>query len=154
LTEYGGAPSPAFPHNPPPAIPQLDEAIFYLAYEYERSGAIDAALRCYRDLIREVPTSKYVMDAYLAFGEIFFREAQQEPTLWVTAKGAYAKLTSVPPPGNTAYGAAWMRLGQIAERTGETSEAIDAYRKAAEFAAAYPDLPGARALASAVPPSR
>ncbi len=73
---------PTFPQNPPPAYPHLDEVYYYLAYEYEQSGDTANARRVYLDLITKTPNSKYIPNAYLAFGELFFNEAMGDPTKW------------------------------------------------------------------------
>src|SRR6202142_994009 len=71
--DYAGQPSNNFPQNPPPANPNLDEIYYYLAYEYEQAGDTVNARRVYLDLITKTPNSKYLTNAYLAFGELFFR---------------------------------------------------------------------------------
>ncbi|RYZ61321.1 MAG: tetratricopeptide repeat protein, partial [Proteobacteria bacterium] len=55
-----------------PNYPALDEVLYYLAYEYEQAGDNKNARRVYLDLINSRPKSKYIPNAYLAFGELFF----------------------------------------------------------------------------------
>ncbi len=80
--DYAGAPSDTFPKNPPPAYAQLDEVYYYLAYEYEQSGDTSNARRVYLELITKTPKSKYIPNAYLAFGELFFNEARATRRKW------------------------------------------------------------------------
>ena len=80
VDDYSGQPSTTFPQNPPPAYAGLDEVYYYLAYEYEQAGDTANARRVYLDLITKTPNSKYISNAYLAFGELFFNEAQGDPS--------------------------------------------------------------------------
>ena len=70
-----------------PNYPQLDEVLYYLAYEYEQANENDKARQVYFELIQTRPNSKYIPNAYLAFGELFFNEAQGDPSKW-DARGA------------------------------------------------------------------
>ena len=106
--EYSGNASKRFP-NPPAAYPLLDEILYYLAYEYEQAQDLTNARRVYYDLVTKTPTSKFVPNAYLAFGELFFNEALQDPSKWEPAKQAYQKVITKPPPENKVYGYAWYR---------------------------------------------
>ncbi len=47
---------------------------------------------CHYDLIVKRPTSRFVPYAYFAFGELFFREAQGDPSKWTIALEAYRKV--------------------------------------------------------------
>jgi TolA-binding protein len=50
-----------------PTAAQLDEVLYYLAYEYEQAGDSKNARAVYFELIQKAPSSKYVPNAYLAF---------------------------------------------------------------------------------------
>ena len=147
VAEYSGAPSPRFQNNPPAKLKDLDEVMYYLAYEHEQAGDDKSAIKVYRDLIQKEPQSKYVLNAYLAFGELFYAQAQQDPTLWVTAKGAYEKVVASPPPNNKVYGYAWYKLAYIAWNQSEFGVAIGAFKKTIEFGMNFPQLPNAPKLA-------
>ena len=60
---------------------QLDEVLYYLAYEYEQANDLEERAQ---GLLRAHPEgaadSKYIPNAYLAFGELFFNEAQGDPS--------------------------------------------------------------------------
>src|SRR5262249_15665364 len=45
-----------------------DEVLYYLAYEYEQANQLDDARKVYLELIQSWPQSKYIPNAYLAFG--------------------------------------------------------------------------------------
>jgi tetratricopeptide (TPR) repeat protein len=149
LTDYSGAPSTEFPTSPPPAYALLDEVEYFLGYEYELSGDAANARRAYYDLIVKMPSSKYIPSAYLAFGEMFFDEAQTDPTKWELAKQAYLKTISFPPPDNRVYGYSWYKLGHTFANQGELPQALNAFKKTIDFATLFPQLPGSDALAQA-----
>ena len=147
VDDYSGQPSNTFPQNPPPAYPVLDEVYYYLAYEYEQSGDTANARRVYLDLITKTPTSKYISNAYLAFGELFFNEAQGDPSKWEPAKQAYQKVISKPPPDNKVYGYAWYKLAYVFWNQGDLPHALDAFKKTIDFGTQFAQLPNAKKLA-------
>lgn len=147
VTDYAGQPSDHFPTNPPPAYPLLDEVYYYLAYEYEQSGDTANARRVYLDLITKTPNSKYIPNAYLAFGELFFNEALSDPTKWEPAKQAYTKVLMKPPPDNKVYGYAWYKIAYVFWNQGDLPHALDAFKKTIDFGVQYSQLPNATKLA-------
>jgi hypothetical protein len=146
ITDYSGHPSQTFPSAPPPAYSHLDEAAYYLAYEHERAGDLPNARRVYLGLIVQTPSSRFIPMAYLAFGEMFASEAQNDPTKWVLAQAAYAKVLETPPPANEVYGYAWYRLGQVFSKQGDRGRARNAMMKAIQFASSFPQLRGSWTL--------
>jgi len=149
VTDYSGQPSTNFPQNPPPAYFLLDEVYYYLAYEYEQAGDTANARRVYLDLITKTPNSKYISNAYLAFGELFFNEALSDPSKWDPAKQAYQKVISKPPPENKVYGYAWYKLAYVFWNEGDLPHALDAFKKTIDFGTVYTQLPNAKKLAEA-----
>jgi hypothetical protein len=149
VTDYSGQPSTNFPQNPPPAYALLDEVYYYLAYEYEQAGDTANARRVYLDLITKTPNSKYISNAYLAFGELFFNEALSDPAKWDPAKQAYQKVISKPPPENKVYGYAWYKLAYVFWNQGDLPHALDAFKKVIDFGTQYAQLPNAKKLAEA-----
>jgi tetratricopeptide (TPR) repeat protein len=147
VLQYSGATSTAFPSLPPPAYVQIDEATYYLALEYERGGYLDQARRGYLNLITQQPNSKYIPDAYLAFGEMFFREATGDPSKWEVAKQAYLKVIALPPPANTVYGYAWYKLGYVSFATHDLPQTLNAFKKVIDYGTSFSQVPGAAALA-------
>ncbi|MDP9033469.1 MAG: tetratricopeptide repeat protein [Myxococcota bacterium] len=145
--DYAGAPSDTFPKNPPPAYALLDEVYYYLAYEYEQSGDTANARRVYLDLITKTPNSKYISNAYLAFGELFFNEAMGDPTKWDPAKQAYQKVITKPPPENKVYGYAWYKLAYVFWNQGDLPHALDAFKRTIDFGTQFTQLPNAAKLA-------
>jgi tetratricopeptide (TPR) repeat protein len=147
VDDYSGQPSTTFPQNPPPAYPVLDEVYYYLAYEYEQSGDTANARRVYLDLITKTPNSKYISNAYLAFGELFFNEAMSDPSKWEPAKQAYQKVIAKPPPDNKVFGYAWYKLAYVFWNQGDLPHALDAFKKTIDFGTQFAQLPNAKKLA-------
>jgi tetratricopeptide (TPR) repeat protein len=130
-----------------PDYPQLDEVLYYLAYEYEQANDNANARRIYYELIQKRPNSKYIPNAYLAFGELFFNDAQGDPSKWAFARDAYVKVIGYPPPGNKIYGYAWYKLAYVFWNTGELEKALNSFKKVIEYGTTYSDLPNASKLA-------
>ena len=100
----------------------LDEVLYYLAYEYEQSNDLVNARRVYYDLIKQKPNSKFIPNAYLAFGELFFNEAQGDPSKWDFAAQAYTEVIKFPPEKSKVYGYAWYKLAYVFWNKGEIDE--------------------------------
>jgi TolA-binding protein len=130
-----------------PSYPQLDEVLYYLAYEYEQGNQNDKARQTYLQLIRMRPDSRYIPNAYLAFGELFFDEAQGDPTQWENAKQAYVKVIGYPPPNDKVYGYAWYKLAYVFWNNGEYDKALNAFKKTIDYGVAYSQVPNAAKLA-------
>ncbi len=130
-----------------PNYPQLDEVLYYLAYEYEQGNNNDQARATYFTLIKSRPNSKYIPNAYLAFGELFFNEAQGDPSKWGVAQQAYLKVVGFPPPENKVYGYAWYKLAYVLWNTGDFAGALSAFKKTIDYGTVYTQIPGAGKLA-------
>ncbi len=129
-----------------PIYAQGDEALYYLGYEYEQANDGSRARKAYLDLVQKRPNSKYIPNAYLAFGELFFKEAAADPSKWSLARAAYTKAISYPPPANTVYGYAWYKLALVLDNIGEHDTARKAFQKVVDYGEAYPELPNAAKL--------
>ncbi len=125
----------------------LDEVLYYLAYEYEQSNDLTNARRVYYDLIKKKPDSKYIPNAYLAFGELFFNEAQGDPSKWDFAAQAYTEVIKFPPEKSKVYGYAWYKLAYVFWNKGEIDKALNAFKKTIDFGTNFTQYPGASKLA-------
>jgi tetratricopeptide (TPR) repeat protein len=130
-----------------PNYPQLDEVLYYLAYEYEQGNNNDMARKTYFQLIQSRPNSKYIPNAYLAFGELFFNEAQGDPSKWPVAAQAYQKVIGFPPPENKVYGYAWYKLAYVQWNSGDFPGALSAFKKTIDYGTTFTQVPGASKLA-------
>ncbi len=133
--------------NEYPSYPQLDEVLYFLAYEYEQAGDTANARKIYYRLIQQAPASRYIKNAYLAFGELFFTEAQGDPSKWDLAAQAYEQVLKFPPQTNPLYGYAWYKLAYVFWNKGELDRALDAFKKTVDFGTAFSQFPGASKLA-------
>ena len=120
-----------------PNYPQLDEVLYYLAYEYEQGNNADLARKTYYQLITTRPNSKYIPNAYLAFGELFFNEAQGDPSKWPVAQQAYQKVIGFPPPDNKVYGYAWYKLAYVQWNSGDFPGALSAFKKTIDYGTTF-----------------
>src|SRR3954471_18109812 len=75
-----------------PDYSKIDEVLYYLAYEYEQGGDLKNARATYFELIQKAPKSAYIPNACLAFGELFFQEAQGDPSKWELSAAAYKEV--------------------------------------------------------------
>ncbi len=132
-----------------PNYSKIDEVLYYLAYEYEQAGDLKNARKVYYDLIQQAPKSPYIPNAYLAFGELFFQEAQTDPTKWDLAAAAYKKVIGYPPPKNKVYGYAHYKLGYVYWNKGDYVHAIDQFAKVIKYGTQFSSIPNAKQLAKA-----
>ena len=132
--------------NAYPNYSKIDEVLYYLAYEYERAKNLKKARSVYFELIQKSPKSKYIPNAYLAFGELFFIDAQGDPSNWDLARDAYREVTKYPPPKNKVYGYARYKLAYVHWNVGEYKEAINEFKKVIEYANQHSNLPNAKQL--------
>jgi Tetratricopeptide repeat len=135
--------------NQYPNYPKLDEVLYYLAFEYERAQDTANARKIYYELIQKAPKSPFIPNAYLAFGELFFQEAQGDPAKWDLAAQAYGQALRYPPPGNKVYGIARYKLGFVRWNQDELPEALSEFKRVVEYGTQWPKQPNATALAKA-----
>lgn len=133
--------------NDYPNYSQLDEVLYYLAYEYEQGNDYTNARKVYYELIQNVPQSKYIPNAYLAFGELFFNEAQEDPSKWDLAAASYEEVVKYPPPENKVYGYAHYKLAYVHWNKGEFARALDEFKKTIDYGTKHANLPNATPLA-------
>jgi TolA-binding protein len=122
-----------------PADAHADEARYYLALEYEMARDLMNARKAYYELIKNVPTSKWIPYAYFAFGEMFFADAQSDPAKWGLAQQAYnetLKFTASPISAEAAC-----RLVEVHRGEGDNVAAANALARLKR------DFPGTAAAA-------
>ena len=130
-----------------PNYKELDEVLYYLAFEYEQAGDITNARQIYYELIQNAPQSDYIPNAYLAFGELFFLEANADPAMWDLAEQSYREVTKYPAPKNKVYGYARYKLAYVYWNQGRYAKALNEFKKVVEFGSQFPELPNATYLA-------
>ncbi len=120
----------------------LDLQLFQDGFDRERADDLPGARKAYYDLITQAPSSPLVPYAYLAFGDLFFAEAERgAPDKYPLAKQAYEKVVASPPPNNRAYAYAFERVGACDLRAGDHARALSNSKRALDTARAYPSLP-------------
>lgn len=127
----------------------IDEVLYYLAYEHEQAGDMAQARKAYLHLIQKAPTSKFVAGAYVAFGELYFSEAQGDPTKWGLAAQAYSEAIKYPLPDNKMLGYAQYKLAYVHWNQSDYTKSLSAFKKAIEIGQQNPTLPNAAALSQA-----
>jgi TolA-binding protein len=125
-----------------------DEVLYYLAYEYEQANKLEEARKVYLKLITGWPQSKFIANAYLAFGELYFNEAQGDPSRWPLAEQSYSEVIKYPPPDNKVFGYAHYKLAYVAWNKGDFQKAISEFKKTIDFGQQYSTLPNAKELAN------
>jgi tetratricopeptide (TPR) repeat protein len=126
-----------------------DEALYYLALEHERAADLSSARKTYLELITKAPTSSFVPNAYVAFGELFFAEAETDPSKWTLAAQSFKEATKYPPPNNRVYAYAWYRNAIVLRQTGEVEQASNAFARALAATESHPNLPAAGSIGEA-----
>jgi tetratricopeptide (TPR) repeat protein len=132
-----------------PNYSKIDEVLYYLAYEYEQSSDYDKARQVYLELIDKAPKSPYIPNAYLAFGELFFQEAQGDPSKWDLAAAAYKEVIKYPAPNNKVHGYARYKLGYVHWNKGDYPNALNEFKRVIEYGEQFAQLPNAKQLAKA-----
>lgn len=132
--------------NAYPNYSKIDEVMYYLAYEWERANNFKKARTVYLELIQKAPKSPYIPNAYLAFGELFFIEAQADPANWDLARDSYKEVIKYPPPKNKVFGYARYKLGYVHWNKGDFTLAINEFKKVIEYGDQYRNLPNAKQL--------
>ncbi len=97
---------------------QRDEAQYYAALEHELAGDKTNARQAYYELIKNFPGSRWIGFAYFAFGEMFFVDAETDPSKYPLAEQAYREVLKYPPAQNVLYVEAHRRLAEINLRLG------------------------------------
>ncbi len=123
-----------------------DQVLYYLAYEYELAKKYDKARDVYLQIVTSWPKSQYVPHAYLAFGELYFNEAQGNPARWALAQQAYEKVLAFPAPANKLWGYASYKLAYVHWNQGAHDEAVSQFQNVIAFARTHASFPNAKGL--------
>src|SRR5512133_2286562 len=97
-----------------PKYPRLDEVLYFLAENLSKRNRNDPdALKAYRALIQRFPQSRFVPDAWMAFGEYYFEKANASDRVGNLKKAleAYKKAASY--QESSVYGYALYKQGWV-----------------------------------------
>ncbi|WP_172824769.1 tetratricopeptide repeat protein [Pajaroellobacter abortibovis] len=125
---------------------EIDQVLYYLAYEYEQVNDYEHAQKTYEELVAKAPKSKWIPSAYFALGELSFFQAQSNPAQWKVALGYYGKVLNYPPPENKLYGYSLYKMAYVFWNTGREDKAIESFKKAITYAMEYPQVSGSSQL--------
>lgn len=94
----------------------LDEALYLLALEYERVGALNESKTILQKLFQEYPLSKFVSVAHVSLGQLSLKQANNNPELLNASKLHFEESIKVPLTENPLHGFALYRLAQIGQQ--------------------------------------
>ncbi len=120
-----------------PKYQRLDEVLFFLGENLWKQGKQEEALTAYRVLVTRYPKSKYVPDAWMAFGEYYFNSAERarRNENLNKALGSYQRAASY--TESSVYGYAMYKQAWVFYNLGKWREALDLFRAVVFFG----DLP-------------
>lgn len=121
-----------------------DEALYYLALEYMRATVKDNARKSLLQLLQNYPQSSFTGHAYYLFGEMFFQEAESDPSKWALAEQSY--LEAAKHSASPAAPYALLRLAEVYTKKGDGQRAQATLKK---LAAQYPGSDAAKQLSAA-----
>lgn len=124
-----------------PNYPQMDRALFYLAFAYQDLNNFDDALRVYRTLIQRFPQSPFVPNAYLSFAEHYFEEGDME-----AARQFYERVLAVQDESNQVYGYALYKMAWVLYNLQDHEGALQKFFEVIEYARQHPDSPSVTPL--------
>lgn len=122
-----------------PGAQGVDEVLFDLALEQQRSQDRASALATYRALLAGSPSSHYAPDAHFALAEAAAAQGAADPAKLKEALAEYGAVLESQTP-DTVHGRAWYALGRIHLCAGDTEEARHDFRKAVDYTKTFPQL--------------
>lgn len=111
-----------------PQYPRLDEVIFFLGENLWRRQQREEALKAYRALITRFPESRFVPDAWMAFGEHYFDSAEKASRNENLRKALESYKRAAARTESSIYGYALYKQGWVHYNLGSWSEALDLFR--------------------------
>jgi tetratricopeptide (TPR) repeat protein len=133
--------------DPAPNAPAAEASAYKRAYAIEQRSDWSEARRAYFEIVQNMPTSPYVPAVYLAFAELFKRESESDPSKWELARQAYSEVLKYPPPNNTVYTYAALRLAQVEVAKQDFQQALAGFKRVLDATARQPDVACAKPIA-------
>jgi tetratricopeptide (TPR) repeat protein len=106
---------------------RMDQVLFYLAYLLNQVKKEEAARKYFKRLIKDYPSSIYLPDAYLSFGEYYFENKEFE-----NAIKFYDKVLQY--PDSRVYGFAKYKEGWVYYNLGDFKQAMAVFVDVVEYA--------------------
>jgi len=120
-----------------PRYPRLDEVLFFLGENLSKQGKQKEALEVYKRLITRFSKSRYVPDAWMAFGEFYFNGADKANRNDSLANALKAYKRAATYTESTVYGYALYKQAWVYYNLGAWTEALDLFKAVIYFG----DLP-------------
>ena len=115
-----------------PTYARMDEVLYFLGHNLWDDGNEKDALGIYKLLVTRYTQSKYVPDAYLAFGEYYFNNSKGQRLELTKALSAYKKAASY--PENKVYLYALYKQGWCYFNLGDFPQSLDMFKTVIQFA--------------------
>jgi tetratricopeptide (TPR) repeat protein len=116
-----------------PSYPRLDEVVFFLGENLWRRQQRDEALQAYKALITRFPQSRYVPDAWMAFGEHYFDSAEKAARNENLKKALESYRRAAARTESSIYGYALYKQGWVHYNLNQWNEALDLFRAVVLF---------------------
>jgi tetratricopeptide (TPR) repeat protein len=123
-----------------PDFERSDEVLYFLGVYLMEEGENRKALVAFKRLVEKYPKSKYLPDAYLAFGEYYFNNSKGKRTELEKALVAYKKAAEF--PESQVYAFALYKQGWCHFNMGDFAQAKDKFKTVV----LYGELAGAAAV--------
>ena len=120
-----------------PSYARLDEVLFFLGENLWRQNRRKEALDAYKVLITRFPKSKYVPDAWMAFGEHYFDSAEKGDRQGNLRKALESYKRAAAYTESSVYGYALYKQAWVYYNLGAWNESLDLFRAVIFFG----DLP-------------
>ncbi|GEJ55922.1 tetratricopeptide repeat protein [Anaeromyxobacter diazotrophicus] len=120
-----------------PNYPRLDEVVFFLGENLWKQNRRKDALEAYKVLIQRFPKSRYVPDAWMAFGEHYFDTADKGNRKETLKKALETYRRAAAYTESSVYGYALYKQAWVHYNLGDWTEALDLFKAVIFFG----DLP-------------
>jgi TolA-binding protein len=117
-----------------PDYPRLDEVLFFLGENLRKRNPDDIeALKAYRALIQRFPQSRFVPDAWMAFGEHWFEKANKQDRVVNLRKALDSYRKAAADRASSVYGYALYKQAWVHYNLAEWDEALSLFRGVIAF---------------------
>ncbi len=111
---------------------RTDEVLYFLGHNLMEMGEDRKALVAYKRLVEKYTKSKFLPDAYLAFGEYYFNNSKGKREMVEKALEAYKRAASY--PENQVYGFALYKQGWCFFNLADYQKAMDQFKAVVLYA--------------------
>ncbi len=109
--------------------PRLDEVLYFLGENLSKKNRADPdAMKVYRALIQRFPNSRFVPDAWMAFGEYYFDRANEKDRVGNLRKALEAYRRASTYQESSVYGYALYKQAWVQYNLGEWNDALELFK--------------------------